>query len=72
MALEEKGHLRKSLRKFDMLFFTICALVGLGQVSRFGAQTFAWVVILAAAFVLPYAFLMADSAPLAGRSSTSG
>ena len=40
MALEEKGHLQKSLRRFDMLFFTVCALVGLdtlGQVSGFGA-----------------------------------
>ena len=32
----------------------------LGQVSGFGAQTFAWVVILAVAFVLPYALLMAE------------
>jgi DNA-binding NarL/FixJ family response regulator len=63
MALEEKGHLQKSLRRFDMLFFTICALIGLdtlGQVSGFGAQTFAWVIILAVAFVLPYALLMAE------------
>ena len=28
-ALEEKGKLIKSLRRFDMVFFTICALVGL-------------------------------------------
>ena len=63
MALEEKGHLQKSLRRFDMLFFTLCALVGLdtlGQVSGFGAQTFAWVVIIAVLFVLPYALLMAE------------
>src|SRR5206468_9843674 len=63
MAVEEKKKLQKSLRRFDMLFFTICALVGLdtlGQVSGFGAQTFAWVVILAVAFVLPYALLMAE------------
>ena len=63
MALEEKGHLQKSLRRFDMLFFTVCALVGLdtlGQVSGFGAQTFTWLVILAVAFVLPYALVMAE------------
>src|SRR5205807_7464052 len=63
MAVQEKQHLQKSLRRFDMLFFTICALIGLdtlGQVSGFGAQTFAWVVILAAVFVLPYALLMAE------------
>ena len=29
MAVEEKRHLQKSLRRFDMLFFTICALIGL-------------------------------------------
>ncbi len=63
MALQEKSHLKKSLRRFDMLFFTLCALVGLdtlGQVSGFGAQTFAWLVILAVAFVLPYALLMSE------------
>jgi len=63
MALEEKGHLHKSLRRFDMLFFTVCALVGLdtlGQVSSFGAQTFTWLVILGVLFVLPYALVMAE------------
>ncbi|HKV69313.1 MAG TPA: APC family permease [Gaiellales bacterium] len=63
MALEEKGHLHKSLRRFDMLFFTVCALVGLdtlGQVSGFGAQTFTWLVILGIFFVLPYALVMAE------------
>ncbi len=63
MALEEKGHLHKSLRRFDMLFFTVCALVGLdtlGQVSGFGAQTFTWLIILAALFVFPYALVMAE------------
>ncbi|HEY3764716.1 MAG TPA: APC family permease [Gaiellales bacterium] len=63
LALEEKGHLHKSLRRFDMLFFTVCALVGLdtlGQVSGFGAQTFTWLVILAVFFVFPYALVMAE------------
>src|SRR4051794_15267468 len=63
MALEERAKLVKSLRRFDMLFFTICALVGLdtlGQVSGFGAQTFTWLVVLALFFVLPYALLMSE------------
>jgi glutamate:GABA antiporter len=63
MALEEKGHLHKSLRRFDMLFFTVCALVGLdtlGQVSSFGAQTFTWLIILGVLFVFPYALVMAE------------
>jgi glutamate:GABA antiporter len=63
MAVEEKKKLQKSLRRFDMLFFTVCALVGLdtlGQVSGFGAQTFTWLIVLAVFFVLPYALLMAE------------
>jgi amino acid transporter len=63
MALEERTKLVKSLRRFDMLFFTICALVGLdtlGQVSGFGAQTFTWLIVLAVFFVLPYALLMSE------------
>ena len=41
LALEEKGKLIKSLRRFDMVFFTICALVGLdtlGSVAQNGPQ----------------------------------
>ena len=63
MALEERTKLVKSFRRFDMLFFTVCALVGLdtlGQVSSYGAQTFTWLVVLAIFFVLPYALLMSE------------
>jgi amino acid transporter len=63
MALAEKKKLVKSLRRFDMLFFTICALVGLdtlGQVSSYGAATFTWVAILAVLFLLPYALVMSE------------
>jgi amino acid transporter len=63
MAVEEKKKLQKALRRFDMLFFTVCALVGLdtlGQVSGWGAQTFTWLIVLAVLFVLPYALLMAE------------
>src|SRR4051794_36257665 len=63
MALQEKAKLHKALRRFDMLFFTLCALIGLdtlGQVSGNGAKTFAWIAILAVAFLLPYALVMAE------------
>jgi amino acid transporter len=63
MAVQERKKLQKSLRRFDMLFFTVCALVGLdtlGQVSSWGAQTFTWLIVLAVFFVLPYALLMAE------------
>ncbi len=63
MAVEEKAKLQKNLRRFDMLFFTVCALVGvdtLGQVSGFGVATFTWIAILAVIFLLPYALVMAE------------
>ena len=62
-ALEEKGKLIKSLRRFDMVFFTICALVGLdtlGSVAQNGAQGFLWLVVLAILFVGPYMLLTAE------------
>jgi amino acid transporter len=63
LAVEEKLKLVKSLRRFDMVFFTICAFVGLdtlGTVASNGAQGFTWLVVLAVVFVLPYALVMAE------------
>src|SRR4051794_30772671 len=63
LALEEKSKLVKSLRRLDMVGFTVCALVGLdtlGTVASNGAQGFTWLIVLAAVFVLPYAVLMAE------------
>jgi amino acid transporter len=62
-GLEEKAKLQRHFRRFDMLLFTVCALVGLdtlGQVSGFGAATFSWLVILAIFFLFPYALIMAE------------
>ncbi len=63
LALEERGKLIKSLRRFDMVFFTVCAFVGLdtlGTVASKGPQGFLWLVVLAVVFVLPYGLLMAE------------
>jgi amino acid transporter len=63
LALEEKSKLVKSLRRFDMVFFTVCAFVGLdtlGTVASNGAQGFTWLMLLAIVFVLSYALLMAE------------
>jgi amino acid transporter len=63
LALEEKSKLVKSLRRFDMVFFTICAFVGLdtlGTVASNGGQGFTWLVVLALLFVLPYGLLMSE------------
>src|SRR5215210_4546826 len=63
LALSEKSKLIKSLRRLDMIFFTVCAIVGLdilGQVSSYGAETFTWVLVLAVAFLVPYGLLTAE------------
>ena len=60
-ALAEKSKLIKSLRRFDMVFFTVCAFVGLdtlGTVASNGPQGFFWLVVLAVVFVAPY--MLAD------------
>jgi glutamate:GABA antiporter len=62
-ALHEKKKLIKSLRRFDMVFFSICAFVGLdtlGTVASNGAEGFLWLVILAVVFVAPYMLLMSE------------
>ena len=41
LAVEEKGHLKKSLRRLDMVGFTVCALVG---VMRFLRVESVWLV----------------------------
>ena len=63
LALEEKSKLIKSLGRFDLVFFTVCALVGLdtlGTVASNGPQGFFWLVLLAVVFVMPYALVMAE------------
>jgi glutamate:GABA antiporter len=63
LALHEKSKLKKSLRRFDMLFFLLCAFVGLdtlGLVASSGGEGFTWLIVLAIAFVLPYALVMAE------------
>jgi glutamate:GABA antiporter len=59
----QKAKLQRAFSGFHMLFFTICALIGLdalGQVSSFGAATFTWVLLLGLGFLLPYALVTAE------------
>ena len=63
LALAEKGKLIKSLRRFDMVFFTICAFVGLdtlGTVANKGPEGFTWLIVTAVLFVVPYMLLMSE------------
>src|SRR5258708_12272031 len=62
-ALAEKSKLIKSLRRFDMIFFTVCAFVGLdtlGTVANNGPEGFFWLIVLAIVFVAPYMLMMSE------------
>jgi len=59
----EKRKLKKSLFRFDMIFFTICAIVALdtiGQSSSYGAQAIFWLVVSALTFLIPYGLITAE------------
>ncbi|HEY5099024.1 MAG TPA: APC family permease [Gaiellaceae bacterium] len=63
LALHEKGKLIKSLGRFDMVGFTVCAFVGLdtlGTVANKGPEGFFWLAVLALVFVVPYMLLMSE------------
>ncbi len=62
-ALTEKAKLKKSLRRIDMMLFTLCALVGLdtlGAVASYGPQGFFWLALMAITFVVPYMLIMSE------------
>src|SRR5260370_14228498 len=62
-TLEEKKKLRKEFKLFDMIFFTVAALLGidtLGAVSAHGPQAITWLLISAVTFLLPYGLLTAE------------
>src|SRR6266481_8956719 len=62
-TLEEKKKLRKEFRYFDMIFYTVAALIGidtLGAVSSQGGQALTWLLISAVTFLLPYGLLTAE------------
>jgi glutamate:GABA antiporter len=62
-AIAEKRKLRKSLTRFDMVFFTVCAFVGLdtlGLVASNGPEGFLWLIVTALLFVAPYMLMMSE------------
>ncbi len=63
LALEEKAKLKKVFRRFDMILFTVCAMVGMdliGTIAGFGLEAFTWLIVLALLFLLPYALIMSE------------
>ena len=62
-SIEEKQHLQKHFGRKEILFFTICTLVGIdtiGAIASAGAQAFSWLIILALVFFIPSALLFAE------------
>ncbi len=62
-TLEEKKKLRKEFNYFDMIFYTLSALIGLDTLGAFaanGEQALTWLVVAAIAFLLPYGLLTAE------------
>jgi amino acid transporter len=60
---EEKKKLRRVFRRFDMVFYTVTAVIALnalGAFSAYGAQAFTWLVLSAVTFFLPYGLLVAE------------
>ena len=63
LVVQEKSKLRKVLRRFDLVMFTACAIVGLDSVaavSQAGAQAVTWLVISLLLFLIPYGMLVAE------------
>ncbi len=62
-TLEEKKKLRKEFNYFDMIFYTVSALIGLDTLGAFsanGEQALTWLIIAAVTFLLPYGLLTAE------------
>src|SRR2546427_6993993 len=62
--LAEKRKLRKSLFRWDLIFFTVSAIVALdtlGAVSSQGAQAIFWLAVSAVTFPIPYRLFTAGT-----------
>ena len=62
-AISEKKKLRKNLRYFDMIFFTLAAIVNLDTLGAFsanGIQALIWLILGAATFFIPYGMMSAE------------
>lgn len=63
LAAQQQERLQRTLRKFDIVFLLIAAVVSievLGQISSFGGETITWIVVLAVTFLFPYALVFAE------------
>src|ERR1700716_4264061 len=59
----EKRKLKKSLFRFDLIFFTVCAILAIdtiGQSASYGSQAIFWLIVSAATFLIPYGLLTSE------------
>lgn len=59
----QKANLQKHFGRREILFFTICTLVGvdtIGAIAAVGAEAFSWLAILAVVFFIPSALVFAE------------
>ena len=61
---EEREKLRKVLRRFDLVFFTIAAFIALDTIAVTaaygGGQTFFWLGFLIIVYLIPYGMIVAE------------
>jgi glutamate:GABA antiporter len=61
---QERKKLRKVLRQFDLVFFTIAAFISLDTIAITaaygGGQTFVWLAFLIIVYLIPYGMIMAE------------
>ncbi|MFG3119236.1 APC family permease [Streptomyces sp. NPDC048197] len=57
-------HLKRSLRRFDIMAIGIAAVISfdvIGQIAAGGGQAVTWIGVIAVAFLLPYALIFAET-----------
>jgi len=71
---QEKSQPREVLRRFDLVLFTACAIVGPDSVaaaSQAVAQAIAWLAISLVIFLIPYRMLVGRASAVRARSTCS-
>lgn len=70
--LSEKSKLRKSFGRKEVLFFSICSVIGLdtiGVIAAAGPEAISWMAVLAIVFLIPASMVIAE---LSGAFTTQG
>ena len=70
--LTEKAKLRKSFGRKEVLFFSVCSVIGLdtiGMVAAAGPEAISWMAVLAIVFLIPASMVIAE---LSGAFTTQG